>query len=243
MVHLVMPSDTSKPSQAFGVPVPYDASVDELRERLGMPGPLAWAACLALGYKPEPEAVSLLAEMAKNQDWSLRNLAVQGLGTHPQGAQAAELVINALADPVQQIVRTACDAAARLKLRAARARLIALLASAEPQMRFHAVRALGELWSPEDHGSVWALSRKDKEEFVRKEAERTLRRTASEQTWHRLFDLWKLDPLPRLRVWACELLCEFGQSSDLPELRRLVRDRNAHVRRAAELAAEKRNFT
>jgi hypothetical protein len=104
------------------------------------------------------------------------------------------------------------------------------------------VRALGELWSPEVHAAVWALSRKDKSEFVQKEAERTLRRTASAQTWRRLFDRWKLDPLPRLRVWACELLSDFAQSGDLPELRRLVRDRNAHVRKAAELAAAKRNF-
>ena len=109
-------------------------------------------------------------------------------------------------------------------------------------MRLHAVRALGELWSPEDHGAVWTLSRKDKAESVRKEAEKTLRRTASSRTWRRLFDRWKLDPLPHLRVCACELLSEFGQSGDLPELRRLVRDRNAHVRKAAELAAARRNF-
>ncbi|MCX5794261.1 MAG: HEAT repeat domain-containing protein, partial [Elusimicrobia bacterium] len=186
--------------------------------------------------------LALLAELAKNPEWSLRNLAVQGLGSHPLGAQAAELVIAALADPVPQIVRTACDAAGRLRLSAARARLAALLASSEPQVRFHAVRALAELWSPDDHETVWTLSRKDKAEFVRKEAERTLRRTASERTWRRLFDRWKLDAAPRLRVWACELLGEFAQSADLPELRRLVRDRNAHVRKAAEAAAARHNF-
>jgi len=237
-----MPSDANRPAQAFGVPVPYAASLAELRERLELPGPPAWAACLALGHKPEPEALALLAELAKNPEWSLRNLAVQALGPHPLGAQAAEFVISALTDPLPQIVRTACDTAGRLRLVAARARLVALLGSAEPQVRFHAVRALGEVAAPEDHGAVWTLSRKDKAEFVRKEAERTLRRTASAQTWRRLFDRWKLDAQPRLRVWACELLNEFGQSGDLPELRRLVRDRNAHVRKAAEFAAAQRNF-
>ncbi len=237
-----MPSDDPKPAQAFGVPVPYKASVEDLRARLELPGPPAWAACLALGYKTEPEALALLAALAKNPEWSMRNLAVQALGTHPLGAQAAELVINALADPVLLIVRTACDAAGRLRLSAARTRLAALLGSNEPQVRFHAVRALGEIWTPEDHEAVWTLSRKDKAEFVRKEAERTLRRTASAQTWRRIFDRWKLDALPRLRVWACELLSEFGQGGDLPELRRLVRDRNAHVRKAAELAASHRHF-
>jgi HEAT repeat protein len=237
-----MSSDTPKPAQAFGVPVPYTASLTELRQHLDRTGPPAWAACLALGYKPDPEALALLAELAQNPEWSLRNLAVQGLGAHPLGAQAAELIIKALADPVPQIVRTACDAAGRLRLTSARTRLVALLSSTEPQFRFHAVRALAELWSPESHGAVWTLSRKDKAEFVRKEAERTLRRTASAQTWRRLFDRWKLDALPHLRVWACELLSEFGQSGDMPELRRLVRDRNAHVRKAAERAAARHDF-
>jgi len=237
-----MSSEESRPAEAFGVPVPYAASVAELRERLDLPGPLAWAACLALGHKPEPEALALLMELAKRDDWSFRNLAVQGLGTHPQGAQAADVLIAALADPVPQIVRTACDAAGRLRLRAARPRILALLSSPQPQVRFHAVRALGEFWSPEDSGAVWALSRKDKEEFVRREAERTLRRTVSVVDWRRLFDRWKLDPQPRLRVWACEVLSEFAESGDLPALRRLVRDRNAHVRKAAELAAAQRNF-
>ncbi|MDD5629414.1 MAG: HEAT repeat domain-containing protein [Elusimicrobia bacterium] len=237
-----MTAEAPKPAQAFGVPVPYEATLEELRARLDLPGPPAWAACLALGCKPGPEALDLLARLAKHTEWSLRNLAVQGLGTHPLGAQAAELIVAALADPVQLIVRTACDAAGRLRLAAARPRLTALLASPEPQVRFHAVRALGEVWTPEDHAAVWTLSRKDKAEFVRKEAERTLRRTAAEQTWRRLCDRWKLDAAPRLRVAACELLGEFAQSGDLPELRRLVRDRNAHVRKAAEAAAARHRF-
>jgi HEAT repeat protein len=216
--------------------------LEELRERLKLPGPPAWAACLALGFRPEPEALALLAQLAEDPEWSLRNLAVQGLGAHPLGGQAAQLIIEALADPVAQIVRTACDAAGRLRLAAARAPLLALLGAQEPQVRFHAVRALADMWSAEDHAAVWSLSRKDKAEFVRKEAERTLRRTASAQTWRRLFDRWKLDAQPRLRVWACELLSDFGQSADLPELRRLVRDRNGHVRQAAEAAAARRNF-
>ena len=111
-----MPSAAPKPAQAFGVPVPYGASVEDLRRRLDLPGPMAWAACLALGHKPEPEALALLVELCRSKEWSLRNLAVQGLGTHPQGAQAADVVVAALADPMAQIVRTACDAAARLKL-------------------------------------------------------------------------------------------------------------------------------
>jgi len=231
-----------KPDKAFGVTVPYGLPVADLRARLDKPGPPAWAACLALGYKPEPDALALLTELAKDKEWSLRNLAVQGLGVHPLGAQAAELVIQALSDPLPVIVRTACDAAARLGLANARKPLVGLLASADPQVRLQAVRALGRLWSTEVYPPVWSLSRKETVDSVRKEAEITLRRTATAQTWRRLFDRWKLDPHPTLRVLACGLLGEFAQSGDLPELRRLVRDRSVHVRKAAEHAAAKRNF-
>ena len=47
MLNLRMLSNAPKPAHAFGVPVPYEASVEELRERLGLPGAPAWAACLA----------------------------------------------------------------------------------------------------------------------------------------------------------------------------------------------------
>ncbi len=35
------------PAKAFGVPIPYTATIAELRAQLAEPGPQAWAACLA----------------------------------------------------------------------------------------------------------------------------------------------------------------------------------------------------
>lgn len=230
------------PASAFGVPVPYSAAIDELRSKIKTPGPEGWAACLALGSKPEKEALDLLGELAAREDWSYRNLAIQGLGRHPLGAQAAETIAAALADPVAQVVRTACDAVAALRLLPARSKILSLLASPDAQTRFHAVRTLAELWTDDDYPAVLALSKKDKVEFVRKEAARTLRRAASPGIWRPLFDRWKLDRLPLLRVWACELLAAFGSDKDLPQFRRLVRDPNKHVREAAEKAAAGRGF-
>ncbi len=232
-----------RPAKAFGITVPYDAPIEDLRAFLEIAGPSAWAACLALGAKPEREAFDLLVELTRREDLRYRNLAIQALGAHPLGAQAADRIVEGLSDPVAQVVRTSCEAAGRLRLVAARDKLVGLLASSDAQIRFHAVRALGEIAAADGFGLLWNVSKKDKAEFVRKEAAETLRRTASPKTWRYLFDRWKLDPLPRHRLWACELLSAFGKDSDMPELRRLVRDRNAHVRKAAEITAAERGVS
>jgi hypothetical protein len=50
-----------------------------------------------------------------------------------------------------------------------------------------------------------------------------------------LFSLWRGDPTPRHRVWACELAERF-QVADSGSLRKLTDDDNGHVRKAARLA-------
>src|SRR6266480_17715 len=107
--------EPARPSKAFGVAVPYGATLEQLRTQLDPPGPKAWAACLALGYKPEKEALELLVELTK-KDWGYRNLALQSLARHPLGAQAETAVLRGLDDSVSQVVRTACETAAKLKL-------------------------------------------------------------------------------------------------------------------------------
>ena len=230
------------PAKAFGVPIPYKATIAELRSQLAEPGPRAWAACLALGHIAGGEALDLLVELT-SRDWNYRNLAIQSLGIHPRGAAAAEVILAGLNDRVAQIVRTSCDAAAKLKLAPARPKILELLKVSDPQVRFHALRALASLWTGEDYGRVWEIFKKDKAPFVREEAAQVLRATASEKTWRHLFDRWKRDPLPKYRVWACQLLSAFGRSDDMPELQRLVRDGNVHVRRAAEQAAVERGVS
>ncbi|MFA6004201.1 MAG: HEAT repeat domain-containing protein [Elusimicrobiota bacterium] len=230
---------SEEPACAFGVPVPYTASLPELREQLAAPGPKAWAACLALGRRSDPESLALLVEAAA-RGWDYRNLAIQSLGRHPLGAGAADVVLAGLGDPVSQVVRTSCDAASRLGLTAARGKLRELVRSADAQIRFHALRALGAVWTEEDYAQVWTLFKKDPEIFVRQEAAAVLKAAASVQNWRRLFDHWKHSPLPQYRLWACGLLAEFGQPGDMSELQRLVRDGNIHVRRAAQKLSDKR---
>ena len=222
MLNLMMLPE--RPAKAFGILVPYGAPIKELRAFLEVAGPTAWAACLALAAMPEREAFDLLVELTRREDLRYRNLAIQALGAHPLGAQAAERIVEALSDPAAQVVRTACEVAGCLRLAIARDKLIGLLTSPDAQTRFHAVRALGEIVTSDDFALLWTISKKDKEEFVRRGAAETLRRTASPKTWRYLFDRWKLDPPPRHRVWACERQST-GKDSDLPELRRLRTER------------------
>lgn len=230
------------PPKAFGVSIPYAATIAELRAHLAEPGPKAWAACLALGYRPGGEALDLLVELT-SRDWNYRNLAIQSLAVHPRGAAAEEAILSGLNDSVAQVVRTSCDAVAKLKLAPARPKLLELLKVGDPQVRFHALRALAPLWTGDDYGRVWEIFKKDKAPFVREEAAEVLMATASDKTWRHLFDRWKRDPLPKYRVWACRLLSAFGRPDDMPELQRLVRDGNVHVRRAAEQAAVERGVS
>jgi HEAT repeat protein len=232
-----------RPPKAFGVPVPYDVPLDDLRARLELPGPMAWAACLALAHRPEPEALALLVSLAKRPEFEYRNLAVQAIADHALGAQAAETVINALSDSVPQVVRTACDAAGKLRLEAARPKLLSLLVCDDAQARLQAVRALGEIWTHEDYALILECSKKDKAEFVRKEAAKTLRRTVTAKNWRHLFDRWKRDKSPQNRVWACEILGDFGADPDMSELHRLRRDPNRHVREAGERLAALRGMS
>jgi hypothetical protein len=59
---------TTRPSLYNGVPIPYDGEIDDLRERVKAPGPEAWAACLALGYKTDKAAFEVLEELAVSDD-------------------------------------------------------------------------------------------------------------------------------------------------------------------------------
>lgn len=232
-----------RPEKAFGVPIPYALPLDELRRHLEIAGPTAWAACLALAERPEPEALELLVELTSRPEWQYRNLAIQGLGAHPLGAQAEGAVRKGLSDAVSQVARTSCDSAARLKLEAARPAIVALLDSPDEQLRFHALRAVKALWTGEEFGRVWDVLKKDKAEFVRQEAAVVLRETATKKTWRTLFNRWKREAVPRHRAWACEMLSAFGDDDDLPELQRLSRDSSKHVREAAERAAYERGVS
>ncbi len=51
-----------------------------------------------------------------------------------------------------------------------------------------------------------------------------------------LFEAWRVDPLARHRVWACELVEKFSDPAGAVALEALRADRDGHVRDAANRA-------
>ena len=73
-------------------------------------------------------------------------------------------------------------------------------------------------------------------EEARKEGAFACRRLVSLESWRRLADRWLSDPVPRHRIWAAELLAEFGNAADRLTLDSLCVDPDGHVRNAAQRA-------
>ncbi len=222
-----------RPQRVNGVAVPYDTPVSELRAHLHPPGPHAWAACVALGQHPGRDAFTLLVELAVSSDWRYRHAAVEALAAHPLGREAAALLGARFGDPSPYVTRAACRAAAALGLQGLHDAVAALLRADEVATRAEALRALTALWQPTDFAPVIARFRTDPAEEVRRQAAWTLRANTSADTWRRLFDAWRRDPVPRHRTWAVELAAAIGAREVEQQLRELVEDPDGHVRKAA----------
>lgn len=223
-----------RPQLANGVAVPYDVPVSELRTHLRPPGPLAWAACIALGQHPGRDAFALLVDLADSPDWRYRRAAVEALAGHQLGREAAALLGKRLGDPSPYVVRTACRAVALLGLHSLHDAVAVLLRAREAPTRTEALAALATLWQPTDFEPVFVCLRLDPSAEVRKRAAWTLRTNASAASWRRLFDTWRRDPLPRHRTWAAELAAALGGREVEPPLQELLEDPNGHVRKAAQ---------
>lgn len=217
-------------------PVPYSATLPELLKQIQRPGAVAWAACVALGHNPVPEALHALIKLASHSDWRFRRAATEALSAHPLASSATSNIVGALTDPSPYVVRTACETAAILKLQEARAGILSLAASHDTRTREAAVRALSRLWRPSDFPAVFAIFKTDPVSTVRRAAAWTLAVNVSDINWKALFDTWVKGELPRYRVWACEIAGRFGDSSDKLQVAALLRDPNGHVRKAAQRA-------
>ena len=226
----------SKPQMLNGTPIPYSASVNELRSQLRPAGDRAWAACIALGHKDGPEAFKVLTSLAEDPDWRYRRSAIEALALHPLAKQAANRICVALRDSSPYVVRTACRTAATLRLGDAHDAVIDLLQSTTAATRETAIRALETLWKPSDFSLVFKLHNSDPVESVRRMAGWTLRTNASGKNWRHLFQKWRKDTLHRHRIWACEIAGLFGDSSDKSKLKPLCQDVDGHVRKAAQRA-------
>ncbi len=226
-----------RPETCNGEPVPYDEPVESLRALARTPGPKAWAAIRALGEHPGPEALAILIELTRSPDPHLRRSAVEAIGGHLSGRDAADRVLEMLQDREGFVVRSACDAAAVLGLPATHDRIKALIEAEEEGTRYAALEALESLWEPSDFEEVFAQYRHDACDRVRKRAAWTLAARVGPEHWERAFEAWSRDPLPRHRAWACSLIEKFGDRSSLMRLDALRSDSDGHVRGAARRAA------
>jgi len=227
-----------KPRIWDGVPIPYSATIPELRAMIHNPGPKAWAAIRALTEKPESEALEALIELTRSSDPHLRRSGVEAIGRHAFGRRAAKVVCQLLRDRSSFVVRAAALAAANLRLLPAHGRIVSLIKAAEESTRHDALRALEKLWHPYDFESVFDRYLHDSSDRVRKQATWTLHKNVGAEHWERVFLAWSHDPVPRHRVWACELAQRFGNRSVLPALQALEADSDGHVRWAAMQAVE-----
>lgn len=225
-----------RPANVNGVSVPYRAPVAELLRAVAAPGPSAWAA-LAVSADDGRESLDALVEAAASSDWRMRRAAVEAIARHVRGRSAARRVLDALRDESPYVVRTACDAAAALRLDDAHDVVLGLTRSPIAATRECATRTLDALWRPSDFDAVFDAMRRDSAPAVRRRAGFVLRAHADATTWKRLVDAWRHDELPRARRWACELTASFGGADDVAALEPLTRDRDGHVRNAAARAA------
>jgi HEAT repeat protein len=220
-----------------GEPIPYDEPIGVLRSRVRASGSKAGAAIYALARNPKPEAFAILVDLTRSPDPYLRRAALEGIGAHQSGRDAADIVLRMLNDSHGFVVRTACDVAAVLGLAGAHDRILELVSGNNEATQLSALRALESLWVPADFETVFARYSSDRSDDVRKQAAWTLNKNVGSQHWMRVFASWATDPLPRHRAWACSLAERFGDRAVLAKLNALRSDLDGHVRSAAERAA------
>jgi len=225
-----------RPPTWNGEPIPHDAPIDDLRAAIKKSDPKAWAAIRALAERPSAEALNVLIELSRSSDVHLRRAAVEGIGIHPSGATAHDVILEALHDRESVVVRTAFEAAADHRLASAHDRIVALVTDSEESTRIDALRALGVLWQAGDFQAAFDRYLHDPSDRVRKQAAWTLHENLAEDTWERAFSVWSNDALPRHREWACELARRFGSGTVVSVLEELCADGDGHVRAAAERA-------
>ena len=103
--------------------------------------------------------------------------------------------------------------AAELVIPEAHTEVVGLLKSNSPSTREAALRALEKLWQQADFETVLAVFKDDRSQEVRRTAGWTLWETRSAERASALVGLWRADPLPHHRVWACQVAAEFPQPS------------------------------
>jgi HEAT repeat protein len=189
-----------------------------------------------LGAQDGEEVLGTLARAARVEDQFIRRTAIEVIGRHPRGCELREIILNALGDKSEYVVRTAGDVVAKWKFSDAHDLVAALLGSASKATREVAIRTLGAVWVDADFPLVFDIYLSASEIELRREAAWVLREHATEANWRVLFDAFYRDRLARHRQWAAELAERFVGSEVLPVLSCLSKDVDGHVRKAASRA-------
>ena len=200
------------------------------------PAEKRWAACLALGTKPEEAAFDVLREALRDPDWQIRRLALEAIKRHARAREAAPEIVQQLFDVDDLVRQMACKICGELGLQSAHAGVLQLLEVENPDVRDVALCTLLTLWQDGDFERVYRCYREDPQRAVRIAAAKVLRRKANFATWRRLFIVWSVDREVRHRLWACELAARFGGQAAKWMIEPLARDRNRNVREAAVTA-------
>ena len=175
----------------------------------------------------------MLAQAAASKDHFLRRTAIDVIGKHPRGRALRNLILSALSDQSEYVVRTACDVVAKWELTEAHELIVDLLHDARTATRQVAIRTLGKIWIETDFPKVFEIFKNPFDASLHREAAWVLQQHITAKHWQSLFDAFQKNKLPRRRQWACALIEHFSDAGALPALYNLARDPDGHVRKAA----------
>jgi HEAT repeat protein len=201
--------------------------------------PTTHEAIRELVSRQDAAALELLADVAASDDQFLRRTAVEVVGNHLQFRSLQSVILNALTDRSEYVVRTACDVVAKCKISEAHDLILSLLESISGSTRQTALRALSAIWRDADFSAAFRAYERDAEIRVRREAAWALRKHAVAENWRVLFEAFSEDELARHRQWACEIAKSFAGADETRQLlSKLTFDSNGHVRKAAARTIE-----
>ncbi|WP_257167743.1 HEAT repeat domain-containing protein [Bradyrhizobium sp. SRS-191] len=190
----------------------------------------------ALVTRDDAASLAILRTAAADADQFIRRTAIEIIGRHPNGQGLRDVVLTALTDTSDYVVRASCEVIKDWAWNEAHDAVARLLRTRSPATRQVAIRALGTIWRPTDFEAVHRIYNCDADLAVKREAAWVLRAQATAADWQQLFEDLRGDDLPRHRVWACELAAAFGAPTTIPIMDTLCADRDGHVRKAAEKA-------
>lgn len=223
------------------IPIPHDSDIQELISIIEDKKPEMFAACIALGNKSDIKALNYLIELTKSDDWAIRRIAVEAIAFHPQGKNSAQVLIGLLFDSSHYVSRTACETIGILRITEAHDKIIKLLDSKESYTKIVAIKTLNNIWQEKDYERIFKILVNDPEIKVRKESAFILMNKTNSNNWKPLFEFFVKDTVSRHKVWACNLLEKYGDISYIPILSELEKDKDGHVRKAAQIAINKIN--